>query len=140
MLKKIAHYAQNYAHVKELCLKSDCSIRVYVCVSKNGVCSVSVCHVHNKCVVCSVSVITIMVCVLLVCVDVCKCVKPVMLALCLMCVGTCYTLCIMLALCLMLLGTYYAQNYAGIIGRSLVSARKALIIWTNQQITLPVLT
>ena len=24
----------------------------------------------------------------------------------------------MLALCLMLLGTYYAQNYAGIIGRS----------------------
>ena len=26
--KKIAHYAQNYAHVKELCLKSDCSIRV----------------------------------------------------------------------------------------------------------------
>ena len=25
----------------------------------------------------------------------------------------------MLALCLMLLGTYYAQNYAGIIGRSL---------------------
>ena len=26
----------------------------------------------------------------------------------------------MLALCLMLLGTYYAQNYAGIIGRSLV--------------------
>ena len=30
------------------------------------------------------------------------------------------TLPIMLALCLMLLGTYYAQNYAGIIGRSLV--------------------
>ena len=29
------------------------------------------------------------------------------------------TLPIMLALCLMLLGTYYAQNYAGIIGRSL---------------------
>ena len=26
----------------------------------------------------------------------------------------------MLALCLMLLGAYYAQNYAGIIGRSLV--------------------
>ena len=26
----------------------------------------------------------------------------------------------MLALCLMLLGTYYAQNYAGIIGRSLI--------------------
>ena len=26
----------------------------------------------------------------------------------------------MLALCLMLLATYYAQNYAGIIGRSLV--------------------
>ena len=29
------------------------------------------------------------------------------------------TLPIMLALCLMLLGTYYAQNYAGIIGASL---------------------
>ena len=34
-----------------------------------------------------------------------------------------YTLPIMLALCLM---TYYAQNYAGIIGRSLVSAQKSL--------------
>ena len=43
-----------------------------------------------------------------------------MLALCLMFLGTYYTLPIMLALCLMLLGTYYAQNYAGIIGRSLV--------------------
>ena len=42
-----------------------------------------------------------------------------MLALCLMLLGTCYTLPIMLALCLMLLGTYYAQNYAGIIGPSL---------------------
>ena len=42
-----------------------------------------------------------------------------MLALCLMFLGTYYTLPIMLALCLMLLGTYYAQNYAGIIGRSL---------------------
>ena len=41
-----------------------------------------------------------------------------MLALCLMLLGTYYTLPIMLALCLMLLGTYYAQNYAGIIGRS----------------------
>ena len=30
------------------------------------------------------------------------------------------TLPIMLALCLMLLATYYAQNYAGIIGRSLI--------------------
>ena len=43
-----------------------------------------------------------------------------MLALCLMLLGTYYTLPIMLALCLMLLGTYYAQNYAGIIGRSLL--------------------
>ena len=35
MLLSIAqHYAQNYAHVKELCLKSDCSIRVYLLVSK----------------------------------------------------------------------------------------------------------
>ena len=45
-----------------------------------------------------------------------------MLALCLMFLGTYYTLPIMLALCLMLLGTYYAQNYAGIIGRSLPNA------------------
>ena len=45
-----------------------------------------------------------------------------MLALCLMLLGTYYTLPIMLALCLMLLGTYYAQNYAGIIGRSLMPA------------------
>ena len=37
--------------------------------------------------------------------------------------GTYYTLPIMLALCLMLLGTYYAQNYAGIIGRSLGTGR-----------------
>ena len=44
-----------------------------------------------------------------------------MLALCLMLLGTYYTLSIMLALCLMLLGTYYAQNYAGIIGRSLAA-------------------
>ena len=34
----------------------------------------------------------------------------------------------MLALCLMLLGTYYAQNYAGIIGRSLVPAHVELFI------------
>ena len=31
---------------------------------------------------------------------------------------------IMLALCLMLLGTYYAQNYAGIIGASLTTGLK----------------
>ena len=42
-----------------------------------------------------------------------------MLALCLMLLGTYYTLPIMLALCLMLLGTYYAQNYAGVHGRFL---------------------
>ena len=46
-----------------------------------------------------------------------------MLALCLMLLGTYYTLPIMLALRLMLLGTYYAQNYASIIGRSLFGAR-----------------
>ena len=32
----------------------------------------------------------------------------------------------MLALCLMLLGTYYAQNYAGIIGRSLKGVQYSL--------------
>ena len=29
VLKILTYYAQYYAHVKELCLKSDCSIRVY---------------------------------------------------------------------------------------------------------------
>ena len=28
------YYAQYYAHVKELCLKSDCSTRIYLLVSK----------------------------------------------------------------------------------------------------------
>ena len=60
-----------------------------------------------------------MVSVLLEYIDLYKYFKPIMLALCLMFLGTYYTLSIMLALCLMLLSTYYAQNYAGIIGRSL---------------------
>ena len=51
-----------------------------------------------------------------------------MLALCLMLLGTYYTLPIMLALCLMLLGTYYAQNYAGIIGRSLHTIYKGILL------------
>ena len=34
MLKFLTYYAQYYAHAKELCLKSDCSIRVYSLVSK----------------------------------------------------------------------------------------------------------
>ena len=34
VLKSLTYYAQNYAHVNELCLKSDCSIRVYLLVSK----------------------------------------------------------------------------------------------------------
>ena len=29
VLKILTYYAQYYAHVKDLCLKSDCSIRVY---------------------------------------------------------------------------------------------------------------
>ena len=29
VLKNLPYYAQYYAHVKDLCLKSDCSIRVY---------------------------------------------------------------------------------------------------------------
>ena len=29
VLKILTYYAQYYAHVKELCFKSDCSIRVY---------------------------------------------------------------------------------------------------------------
>ena len=34
VLKFLTYYAQYYAHVKELCLKSDCSVRVYSLVSK----------------------------------------------------------------------------------------------------------
>ena len=34
----------------------------------------------------------------------------------------------MLALCLMLLGTYYAQNYAGIIGRSLLATKLKIAV------------
>ena len=34
VLNFLTYYAQYYAHVKELCLKSDCSIRVYSLVSK----------------------------------------------------------------------------------------------------------
>ena len=41
------------------------------------------------------------------------------------------TLPIMLALCLMLLGTYYAQNYAGIIGRSLAIAPDATVLYVH---------
>ena len=29
MLKLLTYYAQYYAHVKDLCVKSDCSIRIY---------------------------------------------------------------------------------------------------------------
>ena len=38
------------------------------------------------------------------------------------------TLPIMLASCLMLLGTHYAQNYAGIIGRSLLQFHKSNLL------------
>ena len=34
VLNFFTYYAQYYAHVQELCLKSDCSIRVYLLVSK----------------------------------------------------------------------------------------------------------
>ena len=34
VLNILTYYAQYYAHVNELCLKSDCSIRVYSLVSK----------------------------------------------------------------------------------------------------------
>ena len=43
---------------------------------------------------------------------------------------------IMLALCLMLSGTYYAKNYAGIIGRGLLSVRYTyLLIFLNNNKT-----
>ena len=56
----------------------------------------------------------------------------------------------MLALCLMLLGTYYTQNYAGIIGRSLLgdlvqffciqdrSLPLSEIVWLKDDMLLPV--
>ena len=77
--------------MSELCLKFDCSIRVY--------------QVHNKYDECSIRVITKMVTVLLEYIDLFNVFNQ--------------TLPIMLALCSMLLDTYYAQNYAGIIGASL---------------------
>ena len=42
VLKFLTYYAQYYAHVTELCLKSDCSIRVYSLPIKNGECSIRV--------------------------------------------------------------------------------------------------
>ena len=61
---------------------------------------------HNKYGECSIRVIISMVSVLLEYIDLINIFSQ--------------TLPIMLALCLMLLGTYYAQNYAGIIDRSLL--------------------
>ena len=58
-----------YAHVKELCLKSDCSIRVYTLVSKNGECSIRVYQVFHKYGECSIRVVTNMVSVLLEYID-----------------------------------------------------------------------
>ena len=55
VLKILTYYAQYYAHVKELFLKSDCSIRVYSLVNMVSVlleyihkCSIRVYLVHNK--------------------------------------------------------------------------------------------
>ena len=53
VLKFLTYYAQYYAHVKELCLKSDCSIRVYLLVSK----IVSVLLEHIKFIISMVSVL-----------------------------------------------------------------------------------
>ena len=61
--QKIAHYAQNYAHLKELCLKSDCSIRVIYLYQKLFN-MVSVLLEYIMYVECSIRVITIMVSVL----------------------------------------------------------------------------
>ena len=66
VLKILTYYAQYYyAHVKELCLKSDCSIRVYLLVSK----FVNVLLEYNKYVECFIRVITSMVSVLLEYID-----------------------------------------------------------------------
>ena len=65
MLKILAYYAQYYAHVKELCLKSDCSIRVYLLLSK----FVNVLLEYNKYGECFIRVITSMVSVLLEYID-----------------------------------------------------------------------
>ena len=73
VLKFLTYYAQYYAHVKDLCLKFDCSIRVYSLASKNnlkyGECSIRVYQVHNKYDECSIRVITSMVSVLLEYID-----------------------------------------------------------------------
>ena len=72
MLKVLTYYAQYYAHVKEISLKSDCSIRVYSLVFKiiqYSECSIRVYQVHNKYGKCSIRVITSMVSVLLEYID-----------------------------------------------------------------------
>ena len=70
VLKNLTYYAQYYAHVKELCLKSDCSIGVYSLVFKMvHECSIKVYQVHNKYGKCSIRVITCMVSVLLEYID-----------------------------------------------------------------------
>ena len=69
MLKFFTYYAQYYAHVKELCLQSDCSIRVYLLVFNICECSIGAYQVHNKYGECSIRVITSMVSVLLEYID-----------------------------------------------------------------------
>ena len=72
VLKLLTYYAQYYAHVKELCLKFDCFIRVYSLASKNNLiceCSIRVYQVHNKYGECSIRVITSMVSFLLEYID-----------------------------------------------------------------------
>ena len=95
VLKFLTYYAQYYAHVKELCLKSDCSIRVYSLVSH----MLSLLLEYIKFYIEIISMVSVLLHFIVIFNQ---------------------TLPIMLALCLMLLGTYHAQNYASIISGCLM--------------------
>ena len=65
VLKFLIYYTQYYAHVKELCLKSDCSIRV-----NSQIINIDrVYQVHNEYGDCSIRVITSLMSVLLEYID-----------------------------------------------------------------------
>ena len=61
VLKFLTYYAQYYANIKELCLKSDCFIRIYLLILIIYLiwqCFIRVYQVHNKYSECSIRAIT----------------------------------------------------------------------------------
>ena len=48
VLKFLTYYAQYYTNIKELCLKSDCFIRIYLLVLIIWQCFIRVYQVHNN--------------------------------------------------------------------------------------------